>query len=83
MEIKLSRNGPFYPVQISISRIWHVIIDNNVNTFNVNSSTNQICSHENPLMSFLKTLVSSQPGTSSFHIVIDFMKDQPPSVNNK
>lgn len=50
-----------YPVQISISRIWHVIIDDNVDTLNVNSPTNQICGHKNPLVPLLETFVTRQP----------------------
>lgn len=48
-------------MQVGISRIWHIIVNDNVDTFNVNSPTDQIGSHKDPLMSFLEVLVSGQP----------------------
>ena len=52
-----------YPVQISVCRIWHVIVYNNIDTLNVNSPTNQIRGHKNPFMPLLETLVACQPTT--------------------
>jgi hypothetical protein len=48
-------------MQVRISRIWHIIVYNNVDPLNINSPTDQIGSHKNPLVSFLEVLVSGQP----------------------
>lgn len=48
-------------MQVGISRIWHIIVYNNVDPLNINSPTNQISSHKNPLVSFLEVFVSGQP----------------------
>lgn len=50
-----------YPVQVGISRVWHVIIDNNIDTFNINSSTNQISGDKNPVLTLLESFVALQP----------------------
>jgi len=50
-----------YPMQVCISRIGHVIVHDNVDTLNIDSPTNQISSHKNPLVSFLEVLVPGQP----------------------
>lgn len=50
-----------YPVQVSVCRIRHVIVYNNIDTFNVNPSTNQICSNKNPRMPLLETSITLQP----------------------
>jgi hypothetical protein len=50
-----------YPMQISISRVRHVIINDNVDTFNVNASSNKVGGHQNSLVSLLKTFVPRQP----------------------
>lgn len=50
-----------YPMQVCISGIRHIIVHDNVDTLNVDSPTNQISSHKNPLVSFLEVLVPCQP----------------------
>jgi hypothetical protein len=56
-----------YPMQISISRVRHVIINDNVDTFNVNASSNKVSGHQNSLVSLLKTFVPRQPE----HVQVD------------
>lgn len=49
-----------YPVQISVGRIWHVIVDDNVDALNVYSPANQVCRYKNPFVTFLEALVAGQ-----------------------
>jgi len=57
----LNKFSWIYPVQVSVSRVWHVIVNNNVDTFNINTPANQISGNKNPFMTLLETLVAHQP----------------------
>lgn len=49
-----------YPMQIGVNWVGHIIVDNNIDTLNINSSANQVSSHQYPLMTFLESFVPSQ-----------------------
>lgn len=55
-----SKESRTYSVKISVCRIWHVIVNNNVDPFDVNAPTNQISCDKNSLVTLLETLVASQ-----------------------
>lgn len=52
-----------YPVQVCIRIFWHIIIEYNVDTFYVHTTTKQIGSYENALLKVLKLLVTTQSNT--------------------
>ncbi len=63
----LRRTG-CHPVQVGICAIampliclWHVVVDDNVDTFNVNATTNEVSGHQDALLALLKRLVHLQP----------------------
>lgn len=47
-------------MQIGIAGIWHIIVDDNVNTLDVDSSTKQIRSDKNALFEVLELLVTCE-----------------------
>lgn len=48
-------------MQIGVSWVGHVIIDDNIDALNVYATSHQVSGHQNSLVSFLETFVSCQP----------------------
>ncbi len=57
-----------HSVQVGVSsttlpliRLWHVIVDDDVDALNVNSSSNQVGGNQNALLTLLELLVDIKP----------------------
>ncbi len=48
-------------IAMSLICLWHVIVDDDVDAFNVNASANQISRHQDALLALLECLVHLQP----------------------
>ena len=50
-----------YPVQVSVRVLRHVIVEDNVNSLDIHSSTKEVCCDQDTLAEILECLVTSQP----------------------
>lgn len=48
-------------VKVCVGILWHVIVEHNIDTFNVHSSTKQIGGDKDPLLEVLKLLEPGYP----------------------
>ena len=48
-------------IAMSLISLWHVVVDDDVDTLNVNASPNQISGHQDALLALLECLVHLQP----------------------
>ena len=57
-------------MEVHVGVFRHVVIENDVYSFDIHSSSKQVCGHEDSLLEVLERLVSGQPGYSSRLTVI-------------
>ena len=52
-------------MEVGVTVFRHVIVENNIDSFDIHATTKEIGSHENSLLEILKLLVSGQSGRES------------------
>lgn len=60
-----------HPVQIGVGVFWHVVVENNVDSFNIHASAKQVSSNQNPPLEILELLIAGQPEGSIHVWIID------------
>ena len=48
-------------MEVGVGALWHVIVDDNVDSLDIHSPTKQVRGHHNPLVEALEGLVLGQP----------------------
>jgi hypothetical protein len=46
-----------YPVKVSVRVLWHVVVEDNVDTLNVHASAKQVGGHQDALLEVFELLV--------------------------
>ena len=49
-----------YPVEVCVWVLWHVIVEDNIHSLNVHTSTKQVCRYQYTLLKVLKQLIVQQ-----------------------
>lgn len=52
-------------MEVRVGGVGHVVVDDNVDTLNVNASADQVSGDEDPLVPFLEALVLRQPAATA------------------
>ncbi len=57
MELSLLFERTTYSVQVCVRILRHIIVEDNVDSLNVHTTTKQVGGHQNPLLKVLELLV--------------------------
>lgn len=65
MYVHLKRRRARSPVQVRVAAFRHIIIDDNINSFDVNSSAEEVCGHHNSFFEVFELLVAVDPAAAA------------------
>lgn len=63
MQVRISRAVHAEHRRLAVLVVWHVIVDDDVHTLNVNASTEDVRCHKDTLLEILELLETAQPET--------------------